>query len=203
MKKPFNIFLIAASALLFLFLTLSISWAHPHVAIYNSVVIVFDQKGLAGFRIRWRFDEIFSNMMFLDYDTNKNKRFEPSEIQSIKTKAFSNLGNFDYFTHVKINDTPFKVKYVKDFSAAIQKNSLVYQFFVPCHVQALASNKTVKLAVYDQSFYCNVFLEEDPVSFENKSGYQIDYTIQKNKEEAYYYGQISPDELTLTFRLKK
>ena len=176
--------------------------SHPHVFIYNSIKVVFDKKGLVGFRVKWVFDEMFSNMLIYDFDKNGNGSFEPSEIREIKNGAFSNLKNFDYFTHIKINGKPFKVKFVKDFSAKIKGDALTYRFFVPCHVLALSTFKEIKISIYDDSFYCSVFLTKNPIDFENTSPYEFHYRIGKNKKEAYYYGQVFPEEITLRFRLK-
>ncbi len=176
--------------------------SHPHVFIYNSIKVVFDKKGLVGFRVNWVFDEMFSNMLIYDFDKNGNRSFELSEIREIKNGAFSNLKNFDYFTHIMINGKPFKVKFVKDFSAKIKGDALTYRFFVPCHVLALSTFKEIKISIYDDSFYCSVFLTKNPIDFENTSPYEFHYRIGKNKKEAYYYGQVFPEEITLRFRLK-
>lgn len=176
--------------------------SHPHVFIFNSIKVVFDKKGLVGFRVKWVFDEMFSNMLIYDFDKNGNGSFEPSEIRDIKNGAFSNLKAFDYFTHIKINGKPFKVKFVKDFSAKIKGDALTYRFFVPCHVLALSTFKEIKISIYDISFYCSVFLTKKPIDFENTSPYEFHYRIGKNKKEAYYYGQVFPEEITLRFRLK-
>jgi len=178
------------------------SFSHPHVFIYNSIKVVFDEKGLAGFKLKWVFDDMFSNMIINDFDKNKNGLFEQSEIETIKNGAFSNLKKFDYFTHIKVNDKPFKVEFVKNFSAEIKDNILIYRFFVPCRVQAGSSFKEARISIYDISFYSSVFLIKDPVSFENASPYEHHFRIGKNKTESYYYGQVCPEEITLKFRLK-
>ena len=59
-------------------------FAHPHVFIHNSVTIVFDENGLAGFKVDWVFDEMFSNMIIHDYDQNKNKKFRERGIFQFK-----------------------------------------------------------------------------------------------------------------------
>ena len=186
----------------FVFVFLSNVFSHPHVFIYNSIKVVFDEKGLTGFNLKWAFDDMFSSMIINDFDKNKNGHFEPSEIETLKNGAFSNLKEFDYFTHIKINKKPFKVTFVKDFSAEIKDNILIYRFFVPCHVQAVSSFKEVKIAIYDSSFYSSVFLTKNPISFEDAAYYEHDFQISKNTKEAYYYGQIYPEEITLRFRLK-
>lgn len=177
-------------------------WSHPHVFIDSAVDIVFDENGLSGFGIQWQFDEMFSSMIILDYDKNGNRQFESSEIALVQKEAFANLRKFDYFTHIKINGNPFKVQFVTDFSAQIKKDKLIYRFFVPCHVQAIETIKTVKLAIYDQTYYSSVFLIDNPVSYKNRSSFDVDHTIKKNKDDAFYFGQIYPEEITLNFRRK-
>jgi ABC-type uncharacterized transport system substrate-binding protein len=192
-------------SVLSIFLLLSLpgkALSHPHVFIYNSIKVVFNKKGLVGFKVKWVFDEMFSNMIIYDYDKNGNKRFESSEIREIKNGAFSNLKNFDYFTHIKIDKSPFKVKFVKNFSAAIKGDVIIYSFFVPCHVSAISSFKEIKISIYDISFYCSVFLAKKPIEFENASLYEFHYRIGKNKKEAYYYGQVYPEDIIIKFRLK-
>ena len=157
---------------------------------------------LVGLQVNWVFDEMFSSMIILDFDKNGNRRFEPSEIESVKEGAFENLREFDYFMHIKIDGKPFKVKYVKDFSAEITKGKMAYRFFVPCHVRAEESSKEIKLSIYDVTFYSSAFLEKNPVTYENQHAYEVEYTIEKNRDEAYYYGQVYPEEIILKFRQK-
>ena len=177
-------------------------FSHPHVFIDNSIEIVFNKKGLAGFEVRWVFDEMFSSMLVHDFDKNINGKFEADEIEQVKNGAFSNLRKFQYFTYIKINGKPFRVQFVKGFSAKIEKDKVSYRFFVPCHVQAICSFKEVKISIYDKSFYSSLFLTKTPVSFQNASSYDYQYNIGKNTKEPYCFGQIYPEELTIKFRIK-
>jgi ABC-type uncharacterized transport system substrate-binding protein len=165
--------------------------------------VVFDERGLAGFRICWEFDEMFSSMIIQDFDGNRNGRFEPGEMKHLKEGAFSNLRNFGYFTHIKISGRPFEVSFVKDFTAEIRGGKLVYNFAVPCHVSAADRFREVRVSIYDHSFYTSVFLVKYPVTLENREAFEVEYTIQKNRAEAYYYGQIYPEEILLRFKRKK
>ena len=178
------------------------SWSHPHVFLYSTVKVVFDDKGLSGVQVDWVFDEMFSSMIILDFDKNSNRKFEPAEIESVKNGAFENLRQFDYFIHIKIDGKPFKVKYVKDFSAEIIEGKMAYRFFVPCHVRAEGSSKEVRLSIYDSTFYSSVFLQKNPITYENRNAYKVEHSIKKNRAEAYYYGQVYPEEIILKFRQK-
>jgi ABC-type uncharacterized transport system substrate-binding protein len=183
-------------------LSASIAWSHPHVSVYSAVQFAFDDEGLAGVRIRWVFDEMFSSMIIFDFDKNGNGRFEPTEIECLENGAFANLREFDYFLHMKIDDRPFGVKTVTDFTAEIRGERLVYQFFVPCRVSAVDVSREVRLAIYDVTFYTSVFLANNPVAYKNDREYVVEHRIGKNTEDAYYYGQIYPEEITLRFKRK-
>ncbi len=194
---------IIAVLVFLIFVSVPVTLSHPHVFFENSLTIIFDQKGLAGVRVQWIFDEFFSSMIAGDYDLNHNSRFEPSEIAVIKKKAFSNLANFGYFTSIKIAGRPFKVKYVRDFSAALTGGKMIYRFFVPCHVRAASTFKEFIISQYDPTYYTAVFFAKDrPVSLEGEARFDTSYRIAKNVKEAYYFGQVCPVEVILRFRLK-
>ncbi len=98
--------LCAAIAVCFIIGLHAVSSSHPHVFIHTAVDAVFDDEGLAGFQVRWLFDEMLSSMILMDYDQNDNRRFEPSEVKALEEGAFSNLKNFHYFVHVDIQGSP-------------------------------------------------------------------------------------------------
>ncbi len=168
------------------------------------VVTVFDAKGIAGFRIEWVFDDMFTAMIIEDFDADYDLLFSSSEIKDIEGNAFSNLRNFHYFSYVSWDGGEYDGKRVSDFSASIQSEGLlVYRFFIPCRITVGKENKTVKIWIYDDSYYCDVgFAIERPVAFENDEGFRASYEIGQDKDITYYYGQISPQVLKLTVGMK-
>ena len=180
------------------------TWAHPHVFIEQNLKIVFDEKGMAGFNVHWIFDDMFSIMICEDHDVNKNGILEKTEVASIKEKAFSYIAEFDYFIYVKINDNPFKVKYVTDFSAKINHDKLIYDFFIPCHISAAKEFKHIKIATYDPSYYSAIYYSnQHPFTIVNKAKFEAGIEIKKDKSTLIYYDQINPWTLFLDFRLKQ
>ncbi|MGD9157105.1 MAG: DUF1007 family protein [Desulfobacteraceae bacterium] len=199
-KKP-GAWIPVLSILIFIGIAVSVL-GHAHVWIDGAVIIKFDDQGMSGFRQEWVLDEMFSNMLIHDYDKNLNKKFEPKEVKDIYENAFINLENFDYFTHVKVDGKTFTIDRVKDFKAKIIDGSVVYHFFILCPVEAGKKYKEVKIAVYDESFYTNITILKDHIFFENDSDYDCRYEIKKNKDDAFYYGQMYPEEIVLRFRKK-
>jgi ABC-type uncharacterized transport system substrate-binding protein len=178
--------------------------AHPHVFIDNSATILFDERGFAGVEAEWIFDEMFSGTIIQDFDKNKDGKFSDAEIKEIEEGAFSNLENHDYFTRMKIDGKSFKVKQVKNFTARIAEENIIYNFLIQCHVKSEGFYKEVEIAFYDDTYFVQMLLKsETPVAFRDTNNIDFTYEIFDNEEDSYYYGQIFPETILLKFRSKK
>ena len=201
MKKR-KIILATIVPVILLFAALSESSAHPHVFIANRFRIVFDDDGVAGIRVKWVFDKYFSQMIADEFDIDHDGALNSSEIAVIEKGAFSNLANYDYFTFVRINGNPFKVKFVRDFKSTLKDGVLSYEFLIPCHVKADKTVKELRVSPYDPSYYTLVlFAETDPVTLINYNDFSVDHKIWKNTQESYYDGQVNPYEMVMKFQL--
>jgi ABC-type uncharacterized transport system substrate-binding protein len=159
---------------------------------------------LAGFKIRWEFDEMFSSMIIGDYDKNRNMLLEPEEVARIKKEAFSNLSNHNYFTFVRIDGEPFIVQYIKNFTAEIDHGKLVYQFLVPCHVAARSTYRHIVVATYDPTYYTSLFFaNEEPALFTSVDPFDLKSTIKRDPSISIYYDMINPWALFLDFRRQR
>jgi ABC-type uncharacterized transport system substrate-binding protein len=174
--------------------------SHPHVFVDAELTIVFDDQGLAGFRQRWIFDEMFSSTMLSNFDKNNDDSLDVHEVEEIKKGGFSNLRNYGFFTHILIDEKTFDVNYVTEFSAETHDNRLVYTFFVPCHVAASEQFKQVTVSLFDETYYTDVALLSDPLSCEGDSIFVVSYEIKRIKEFSYYYGQVIPDGVSIQFK---
>jgi ABC-type uncharacterized transport system substrate-binding protein len=179
------------------------AFAHPHTFIEERVKFEFDDKGLAGIRMIWTFDDMFSTMVAGDFDRNKNQALEPEEVADVKKGMFDNLVNCGYYTFVKIDAKLFDVKYVRDFNAQLNKGILTYEFLIPCHVTATAQPKVVTLTSYDPDYYCALFFAEDtPTLISGDTTVEVSATVGKDMETSYYFGMLNPWQQRVSFRLK-
>lgn len=180
------------------------AFAHPHVFIEERVTFEFDGKGLAGIRMFWTFDDMFSTMVAEDFDRNKNHALEPEEVAEVRKGMFDNLVNHGYYAFVKIDNKAFEVKYVRDFKASLHKGILTYEFMIPCHVTATSQPKVVTLTSFDPDYYCALFFAEDsPTLISGESAVEVLATIQKDMETSYYFGMLNPWQQHVSFRLKQ
>ena len=141
-----------AMGLFFLAWTAPVS-AHPHAFVEAYATFVFDEKGLAGIRERWLLDEMVSIQILELINGNFDGTLDAGEKQRIKDMAFINLKEYGYFTDIRIDGKPFQPEWAVDFSCDMDGGRMVYSFTIPCHVAATATEKTVKMAIYDQTFY--------------------------------------------------
>ena len=174
--------------------------AHPHIFTHASIRVQFDEKGLTGFKVNWMFDEMFSAMMLMDYDTDGDGQLEGAEKRRLKEEAFDPIRPFGYFTHVKIEKRPFQVKYITNFQCEVINGKLIYRFFIPCHVRAAEHVKSVRFSMYDKEFYTCFLLISQPVGFAGDENIDVTHKVEKNRDEAYYFDQVYPEEIHLKFK---
>jgi len=141
-------------------------------------------------------------MILSEYDRNGNGRLEPAEVASLKAGAFSYLKNYGYFAHIKIDGKSFQVKYIQEFSAKSKDSQLVYEFLVPCHIRAVDTFKEVLLSIYDDTYYSAVLLAKPAVGFQNHQNFEIEHRIERDRNEAFYYGQVYPEVIAMRFKRK-
>jgi ABC-type uncharacterized transport system substrate-binding protein len=189
--------------LVFLLLAQSEAQAHPHVFIVQRLNVVFDGKGLAGIKVRWKFDDMFASMIAEDHDLNRNGKFEPAEIQTVKEKAFSFISEFSYFTFITIENTPFQVKFIRDFNAILENRKLVYEFLIPCHVTATNQVKKLSVASYDPSYYTAIyFTQKEPVTLTAADDFEVKTSLKEDPDTKIYFDMIHPWTLFMEFRQK-
>ncbi|MCD6311580.1 MAG: DUF1007 family protein [Elusimicrobia bacterium] len=176
-------------------------YAHPHIFMDCGAAFVFGADGLEGIRLKWAFDEFYSETIMLDFDGNKNGFLEEKEVRKVEKESFSNLKNFHYFTCLSSDGKNFEVKQVSDFSAVFSSGTVTFEFFIPFKVTSSGKYKEVVVAVYDGTYYTDVaFLAKDPVVFEKAGGVVCEYAIEADKKFAYYFGEIIPKVIKMKFR---
>ena len=67
------------------------------------------KDGKIKIEIIWYFDEFTSTGLLMDYDENKNGKFDRNESESIKKDFFNNLKRFNYFIDFTLNNIKQKI----------------------------------------------------------------------------------------------
>lgn len=189
--------LLAHAAVLFLL-------GHPHVFVDYRLDFVFNQDGLAGMRVEWVFDDMYSAVLLEDNDVDHNGIIDKSESEGMEQNAFSNLKNYNYFTYVTAQGKCHKVKEVRDFSAAVKDGRVVYGFFMPFEVAAGSTYQDVDVCMYDVTYYVDLYpAGESPVSYTNADAFEHKHRMFEDEKESEGYGEIYPYTIRLTFARKQ
>jgi ABC-type uncharacterized transport system substrate-binding protein len=81
--------------------------AHPHIFVDAHFEAVAGGDGsLVEVRDVWRFDEVFSSSVLLDYDKNRNNKLDPAEVAAVAETVLGSLSQYNYYTNVTINGKP-------------------------------------------------------------------------------------------------
>ena len=177
--------------------------SHPHVFILQRTGFVFDDKGLAGFRVNWTFDEMFSVMISEDFDSDHNQVLDAQEVAVIKEKAFGYIAPYNYYIHVRIDGKPFKVKFIKTFNAWLDNGTVCYEFFIPCHISAADTPKQVILSPYDPEYYSDIYFpDKTPLTMENAGAFSTEIKTARDLSTLIYYETVNPMAIFLSFKRK-
>ncbi len=203
-RQKIKIWMVSSICLVLLLVFSNTSFSHPHVFMTQQITSVFDDRGVAGFKIRWAFGDMFSSMITDDYDKNKNGFLEKEEAAVVKEEAFSYISEYNYFIFIKIDGKPFEVKFIKDFSAVLNNGELIYTFFVPCHVTAIPRFKQIIVTTYDPTYYSAIlFKKKSPAVLENNELFEVTATVKEDMSTSIYFDMVNPWALFLDFRTKQ
>jgi ABC-type uncharacterized transport system substrate-binding protein len=175
--------------------------AHPHVFIDYRANFVFDQKGLRGMKLKWTFDEFYSNSLLQDYDQKHDRILRVPEVKRLEKEAFAAIAKCNYFCDLRLNQKVFVIRSVTDFFATVEHNQLVYVFFIPCPIMAKRVDQELRLALYDSTYYISIALKNPkPVSFTNPAKLCCVLTIDEFSGDLPAALQTMPEEIIVKFR---
>lgn len=176
------------------------AWSHPHVWVDYAMEARFDHNGLTGFHQRWVFDEMFSSQIMEMFDVDNDGVFSPEEIEAVRQGAFVYLQDSNYFIQIKIDGKDFAVQYIRDFQARIAGHQIIYEFFVPCTVTAVATPKTIHLLVADMEYFVDMSLAADGLTIVGKEHAKVDQTFASGEAFSFWGGSWTPKHFTIRFQ---
>lgn len=200
MKKTFFVLLVG----FLLFIQTYSALSHPHVFIDVELLFVFDDRGLSGVRERWVFDEMFSQNLLFDFDTDNDGRLNNDDISRLRGIFYENTKEYNYFNIITIDGREYSIKSLKDFSISIEDNRIVYEFFVPCSVPAGPNEaKKVKVLLFDKTIYTHLLIADYQVDMQHKpNAFSINMRYEMLDEVVTPLGSLVPDSVVITFHKK-
>ena len=138
------------------------AFAHPHVYAEARLEVAVDSKGgVEALRHVWRFDDLFSSTVLLEFDANADLKLDDAELREVGSTVHASLAEFGYFQLVSADGKDVAMRPPAEIVAMFQDNSLLI-LFESQPVEPLPLTGTVSFGVYDPTFYTAIdFLEDD------------------------------------------
>ncbi|HTO31475.1 MAG TPA: DUF1007 family protein [Pararhizobium sp.] len=146
--KPTSLILAAAAVLM-----PSAAFAHPHIYAEARLEIVADASNqITELRNVWRFDELFSASVVMDFDKNSNAQLDPDELQEVGQTVLDSLAEYNYYTSITDNGKSVKVNKPDAITADYKDGQLLLMFAVKPAVPIPLKGR-MSFGVYDPTMY--------------------------------------------------
>lgn len=108
----------------------------------------------------WRFDDVFSSTVLVEFDKNKDMQLDDSELHEVTKTVYESLAEYGYFQLVTANGKDVAMAKPDPFIASFKDNQLVIIFrSTPAKPLKLAGK--VDFGVYDPTFYTAIDFTQD------------------------------------------
>lgn len=161
MKRTTSHALTAAVALFGFAMMPTPALVHPHVfAEANLEVAVKPDGTVEALRHVWRFDDLFSSTVLLEFDQNKDLQLDDGELETVASVVHESLAEFGYFQMVTVNGKDVAMQAPERLMANFEDNQLII-LFESKPVEPLELSGKVDFGVYDPTFYTAIDFYED------------------------------------------
>lgn len=169
--------------------------AHPHVFAEASLQVDVAPDGtVRQLGHVWRFDDLFSSTVLLEFDTNKDLKLDEAELSEIAGVVHGSLAEFGYFQFVTSNGKDVKMRAPEHFVATFDDNVLTIMFASQPD-EPLALRGKVGFGVYDPTFYTAIdFYDDSSLMVENMPSACASAVVRPDPDEAIAQNQASLTE---------
>lgn len=168
--------------------------AHPHIFAEARLELVSDGTEITAMQHVWRFDELFSSTIILEFDADGDLKLDDSERAEVSKVVKESMAEYNFFQSVDDNGKDLDVAIPGDIIIDVQDNIVTFLFeTVPAKPVKLAGR--VAFGVYDPTFYTAIdFYQDTDMSVEGAlpSGCQAK-VVRPDPDEA-----LAQNQQTLT-----
>ena len=136
-----------------LLLVPGVAFSHPHIfAEARLEVVAGDDGQIDELHNIWRFDEVFSSSVLLDFDKNTNNVLDPDELKEVGSVVLESMEEFNYFMNISQDGKDIGVKKPDEIVADYKDGQLLLIFAIkPDKPMPLKGKLT--FGVYDPTLY--------------------------------------------------
>lgn len=152
---------IPAAALVALLTSTVPASVHPHVfAEARLDVMLNPDRTVKSLRHLWRFDDVFSSTVLMEFDKNADLKLDDAELQEIAATIHSSLAEYNYFQVVTLDGKDVAMKPPAALMVNYEQDQLIV-LFESEPKEPLKLTGKVDFGVYDPTFYTAIDFTED------------------------------------------
>jgi ABC-type uncharacterized transport system substrate-binding protein len=136
--------------------------AHPHVFAEArlDVVLSADRQSATALRHVWRFDDLFSSTVLMEFDKNSDLKLDDGELKEVSDTIFASLAEYNYFQLVTVDGKDVKMKPPSHLMANFDNDQLIVLFESEPDTPIKLAGK-IDFGVYDPTFYTAIDFPDD------------------------------------------
>lgn len=134
---------------------------HPHVFADAHLDLSVNADGtVRSLHHQWRFDDIFSSTVIMEFDKNVDLKLDEAELEDVSQTVYASLAEYKYFQLVTQNGREIEMKPPERLVTNFEDEQLVIEFESEPKEALKLSGKT-DFGVYDPSFYTAIDFTDD------------------------------------------
>ncbi|MEM7068588.1 MAG: DUF1007 family protein [Pseudomonadota bacterium] len=135
-------------------LTVSQADAHPHVFVEANIEIVRNNKGeFVELRQVWRFDELFSSTIVIDYDDNTDGELDEKELKNVTTIVKESIAEYDFYTAMRVGGKALEFYEPEEIGAYFEDGKMIMFLSLEPAKPYDLSKAPLKVSASDTSYY--------------------------------------------------
>ena len=146
--------------------------AHPHVFAQARLELKATDDGyIEELRHVWRFDELFTSTVILEFDADKDGVLGDAELEEVANVVASSIGDFNYFQNIEVKGKDIDLLKVEEMTIGVEDGQLL-MLFATATIMPVKLTDEPKIGVFDPTFYTAIefYTEEDMVMIDAPAG---------------------------------
>lgn len=134
---------------------------HPHVFAEARLDVVLNpDQTVKSLQHVWRFDDLFSSTVLMEFDRNSDLKLDDSELEEVSKTVFDSLAEYNYFQLVTKDGKDVAMTPPPKLMANLDNEQLVI-IFESSPAAPLQLGGTIDFGVYDPTFYTAIDFTDD------------------------------------------
>jgi ABC-type uncharacterized transport system substrate-binding protein len=157
---------------------------HPHVfAEARLEVTVNPDDTVKAMRNLWRFDDLFSSTVLMEFDKNADLKLDAEELQDVADTIYQSLAEFNYFQMVTEDGKDVALAPPPSLLVNFEDQQLIV-VFESAPKEPLKLDGKLAFGVYDPTFYTAIdFIEDDQMAVAGMPGRCTQTVVRPDPDE--------------------